>query len=125
MQKINGSIDFKVKQVDAHNKELIERKLEQQYATRVAKLKAMIEKLEADRSKLKTQIIEKKSTKLQANELDETHKQANLRGKMLSLENQIDKLQERLGLLESERQLDEQTLTKEDAFFCKPLSQNN
>lgn len=29
MQKINGSIDFKVKQVDAHNKELIERKLEQ------------------------------------------------------------------------------------------------
>lgn len=80
---VDLSLDFRVKQVDVHNKEMIGIQINQQYATRIDNLRAKLDKLESERAKVKAQVLagKKENTKT-----SESTQQSKLRAKLLSIE---------------------------------------
>jgi len=80
---VDLSLDFRVKQVDVHNKEMIGIQINQQYATRIDNLRAKLDKLESEREKVKAQVLagKKENTKT-----SESTQQSKLRAKLLSVE---------------------------------------
>ena len=80
---VDLSLDFRVKQVDVHNKEMIGIQINQQYATRIDNLRAKLDKLESEREKVKAQVLagKKENTKT-----SESTQQSKLRAKLLSIE---------------------------------------
>lgn len=98
MEAMDVKVDYVVKQVETLNKELIEQQLDKQYTTRIDSLKDKLLKLEAERTKLKELVntqkrVTRSATKSGQQENKELQK---TRAKMLTLEAQIDRAQERI-----------------------------
>jgi len=80
---VDLSLDFRVKQVDVHNKEMIGIQINQQYATRIDNLRAKLDKLESEREKVKAQVLAGKKENIKTSE---STQQSKLRAKLLSVE---------------------------------------